>query len=220
MGLALQKAFMLKRYFITGLLVLVPLAITLWVLNLIISTMDQTLLLLPKPLQKPEVFGYNLPGIGLVLTIAVVLVVGVLAHNFVGRQLLWWWEKLLNRIPIVRGIYSSVKQVSDTVLSPSGQAFRKAVLVEFPRSGSWSVAFLIGTPGLEIEQRLGNSPQTVFVPTAPNPTSGYLIIVPPEQITDLDMTVDDALKFVISLGVVLPGKSIVIGAATSPIVRS
>ena len=220
MGLALQKAFMLKRYFITGLLVLVPLAITLWVLNLIISTMDQTLLLLPKPLQKPEVFGYNLPGIGLVLTIAVVLVVGVLAHNFVGRRLLWWWEKLLNRIPIVRGIYSSVKQVSDTVLSPSGQAFRKAVLVEFPRSGSWSVAFLIGTPGLEIEQRLGNSPQTVFVPTAPNPTSGYLIIVPPEQITDLDMTVDDALKFVISLGVVLPGKSIVIGAATSPIVRS
>ncbi len=101
------------------------------------------------------------------------LVVGVLAHNFVGRQLLWWWEKLLNRIPIVRGIYSSVKQVSDTVLSPSGQAFRKAVLVEFPRPGSWSVAFLIGTPGLEIEQRLGNSPQTVFVPTAPNPTSGY-----------------------------------------------
>ncbi|MBX7230262.1 MAG: DUF502 domain-containing protein [Burkholderiaceae bacterium] len=198
---------MLKRYFVTGLLVLVPLAITLWVLKLIITTMDQTLLLLPQPFQKPELFGYNLPGIGLVLTIAVVLLVGVLAHNFVGRKLVWWWERLLTRIPIVRGIYSSVKQVSDTVLSPSGQAFRKAVLVEFPRAGAWSVAFLIGTPGSEIEQRLGNLPQTVFVPTAPNPTSGYLIIVPPEQMTELDMSVDDALKFVISLGVVLPEKT-------------
>jgi uncharacterized membrane protein len=197
---------MLKRYFITGLLVLIPLAITLWVLNLVISTMDQTLLLLPASLQKPEIFGFHIPGVGVILTIAVVLLVGLLAHNIVGRQLVLWWEGLLNRIPIVRSIYSSVKQVSDTVLSPSGQAFRKAVLVEFPRQGTWSIGFVVGTPGAEVERRLGNQPQTVFVATAPNPTSGYLIIVSPDQITELDMSVDEALKFIVSLGVVVPGR--------------
>ncbi len=206
---------MLKRYFITGLLVLVPLAITLWVLNLVISTMDQTLLLLPMPLQKPEIFGFHIPGVGVILTIAVVLIVGLLAHNFVGRQLVLWWEGLLNRIPIVRSIYSSVKQVSDTVLSPSGQAFRKAVLVEFPRKGSWSVGFIVGTPGTEIEQRLGNAPQTVFVATAPNPTSGYIVILPPEEILELDMSVDEALKFIVSLGVVVPGKNGAVAAAAA-----
>lgn len=206
---------MLKRYFITGLLVLVPLAITLWVLNLVISTMDQTLLLLPLALQKPEIFGYHLPGIGVILTIGVVLLVGLLAHNFVGRQLVLWWEGLLNRIPIVRSIYSSVKQVSDTVLSPSGQAFRKAVLVEFPRKGSWSVGFIVGTPGVEIERRLANTPQTVFVATAPNPTSGYIVILPPEEIIELEMSVDEALKFIVSLGVVVPGRQAAAAAATS-----
>jgi uncharacterized membrane protein len=194
---------MLKRYFVTGLLVLVPLGITLWVLNIILSTMDQTLTLLPLNLQPEQLFGRKIPGLGVVLTVVVVFLVGVLTRNFLGRQLLVWWE---HQIPIVRSIYSSVKQVSDTILSPNGQAFRKAVLVQFPREGNWAVAFVVGSPGKEIEDLLANQPQTVFVPTAPNPTSGYMVIVPPHEIIELEMSVDEALKFIISMGVVVPGR--------------
>jgi uncharacterized membrane protein len=138
------------------------------------------------------------------LTLAIILVVGVLAHNFIGRRLVLWWEALLRRIPVVSSIYTSVKQVSDTLLSPSAQAFRKAVLVEFPREGAWSVAFVVGDPGEAIKRPLGGDLQTVYVPTAPNPTSGYILILPQEQIIDLEITVDDALKFVVSMGVVSP----------------
>lgn len=194
-----------KKYLITGLLILVPLVVTLWVLHLIVGTMDQVILLFP--LEWRSRLPLNIPGIGVVLTVATVLVVGLLAHNFIGRKLVAVWEQILAKIPFVRSIYSSVKQVSDTVLSPNGQAFRQAVLVEFPRKDSWSIGFIVGTPGTEIETRLGNDPQSVFVPTAPNPTSGYLIILPPEQIQDLDMSVDEALKFIISLGVMLPGRN-------------
>jgi uncharacterized membrane protein len=142
--------------------------------------------------------------VGVVLTLAAVLCVGVLAHNFLGRKFVEWWHALLQRIPIVRSIYSSVKQVSDTVLSPQGQAFRKTVLVEFPRAGMWSLGFLVGSPGREVEAKLGPV-QTVFVPTAPNPTSGYTVILPAQQIVELDMSVDAGLKYIISLGVVVPG---------------
>jgi uncharacterized membrane protein len=192
----------LKKYFVTGLLILVPLGITLWVLNLIVSTMDQTLRLLPPSIRND--FPFNIPGTGVILTLAIILVVGVLAHNFIGRRLVLWWEALLRRIPVVSSIYTSVKQVSDTLFSPSGQAFRKAVLVEFPRDGAWSVAFVVGDPGEVLKRPLGSDLQTVYVPTAPNPTSGYILILPPEQIVDLDISVDDALKFVVSMGVVTP----------------
>lgn len=194
----------MKKYFITGLLILVPLVVTLWVLQVIISTMDQVIRLFPVEWRTQ--FPLNVPGIGVLLTVAIVLVVGLATHNIVGRKLVAIWEKILQKIPFVRSIYSSVKQVSDTVLSPNGQAFRQAVLIEFPRKDAWTIGFIVGTPGAEIETRLSNTPQTVFVPTAPNPTSGYLIILPPEQIQDLDMSVDDALKFIISLGVVLPAR--------------
>jgi uncharacterized membrane protein len=197
---------MLKKYLIPGLLIWVPLTVTLWVLDLIVSAMDRTLLLLPTAWQPRTLFGFDIPGLGLVLSLLVVLLTGVLAHNFIGRQLVQWWESLLSRIPIVRSIYSSVKQVSDTMLSPKGNAFRKAVLVEFPQRGHWAIGLVVGAPGPILTRDLAPDLLTVFVPTAPNPTSGYTILVPPADVKELDITVDDALKFVISLGVVAPGE--------------
>jgi uncharacterized membrane protein len=194
---------MLKKAFFTGLVILVPLCITLWVLNLIVTTMDQTLLLLPPSVRNEAPF--NIPGTGVILTLAIILVVGILAHNFIGRRLVLWWEALLGRIPFVSAIYSSVKQVSDTLLSPSGQAFRKPVLVEFPRAGTWSIGFVVGSPGEALTAPLSGEHASVYVPTAPNPTSGYVLIVPIAQIIDLEISVDEALKFVVSMGVVAPG---------------
>jgi uncharacterized membrane protein len=195
---------MLKKYLITGLLIWLPLAVTLWILDIILTTLDRTLLLLPEPWRPDALLGFHLPGFGLVLSVVIVLGTGVLAANIIGERLVRWWEGLLSRIPIVRSIYSSVKQVSDTMLSPKGNAFRKAVLVEFPQRGHWSIGLVVGEPGDVIEHALGEPVMTVFVPTAPNPTSGYTIIVPPREVKELDITVDDALKFVISLGVVAP----------------
>ncbi len=194
---------MLKKYLFTGLLILVPLAITLWVLNLIVTTMDRTLLLLPYSIRSQPPF--NIPGMGVILTLVVVLGVGVLARNFIGRRLVLWGEALLSRIPVVSTIYSSVKQVSDTLFSPSGQAFRKAVLVEFPQPGVWTVAFVVGNTGDVLQRPLAGEHATVYVPTSPNPTSGYVLILPLARIVDLDISVDEALKFVVSMGVVSPG---------------
>lgn len=196
----------MKKYLLTGLLILVPLVVTMWVLNLIVSTMDQVLLLLPQEVRANNLV-FRIPGIGVVLTIAIVLLVGLLAHNFIGRQLVSAWESLLARIPIVRSIYSSVKQVSDTIFSPQGQAFRKAVLVEWPRKDAWTIGFIVGAPGEGIGLAIGGDLETVYVPTTPNPTSGYLAIVSTSQLRDIDMSVDEALKFVISLGVVSPGRN-------------
>ncbi len=205
---------MLKKAFFTGLVILVPLGITIWVLHLIVATLDQSLLLLPPEYRNQPPF--NIPGMGAILTLAIILVVGILARNFIGRRLVLWWEALLARIPVVSTIYSSVKQVSDTLLSPSGQAFRKPVLVEFPRAGVWTVAFVVGTPGAALQAPLDGEHATVYVPTAPNPTSGYVLIVALEQIVDLDITVDEALKFVVSMGVVAPGLRVPASAAALP----
>ena len=194
---------MLKKSFFTGLVILVPVGITLWVLNLVVTTLDQTLLLLPPSVRTQAPF--NIPGMGVLLTLAIILAVGVLARNFIGRRLVLWWEALVARIPVVSAIYSSVKQVSDTLLSPSGQAFRKPVLIEFPRAGCWTVGFVVGSPGDGLAGPLVGEHASVYVPTAPNPTSGYVLIVPVEQVRDLDISVDEALKFVVSMGVVAPG---------------
>jgi len=193
-----------KKYFLTGLLVLVPVAITLWVLNLVVTTMDQTLTLLPLSVRSR--FPFSIPGMGVVLTLGIVLLTGLLARNIIGHRLLQWWEAFVRRIPVVSSVYSSVKQVSDTLFSPSGQAFRQAVLVQFPRVGAWSVAFVVGDPGVRLKRSLSPEYKTVFVPTAPNPTSGYVLILPPEEIFELDITVDDALKFIVSMGVVSPDR--------------
>ena len=194
----------MKKYFITGLLIWIPLVITLWVLNLIVSTMDSTLLLLPESLQPATWLGVNIPGLGVVLTLLVLLLTGLFAANIIGQRLVSMGEGLLARIPVVKSIYNGVKQVSDTLFSSSGQAFRKALLVRFPHSDAWTIAFLTGTPSGEVARRLDGDYISVYVPTTPNPTSGYLLIVPRAQVIELDMSVEEALKYVISMGVAAP----------------
>lgn len=195
---------MLRKYFITGLLILVPLAITFWVLHAIISTMDQSLLLLPEQWRPEAVFGFRVPGLGAVLTVLIIFVTGLLTRNFIGNYVVKAWEGLLNRIPIVNSIYSSVKQVSDTLFSSSGNAFRKAVLIEYPRQGSWSIGFLTGVPGGDVVNHLQGDYVSVYVPTTPNPTSGFFLMVPKKDAIELDMSVDAALKYIVSMGVVAP----------------
>lgn len=194
----------LRTYFITGLLVLVPLAITLWVLHAVISTMDQSLLLLPQKWQPESLFGFKTLGLGTVLTVLIIFITGLLTKNFVGNSIVEAWELLLKRIPIVSSIYSSVKQVSDTLFSSSGNAFSKAVLLQYPRQGMWTIAFLTGTPSQELAQHLLGEHISVYVPTTPNPTSGFFLIVPKADVIELDMSVDTALKYVVSMGVVSP----------------
>jgi uncharacterized membrane protein len=195
---------MLRKYFITGLLIWLPLAVTLWILDIILTTLDRTLLLLPEAWRPDQLLGVHVPGFGLILSVLLVFVTGVLAANIIGERLLRWWEGLLARIPIVRSIYASVKQVSDTMLASQGNAFRKAVLVEFPQRGHWAIGLVVGAPGPAIGRHLHAEVLTVFVPTAPNPTSGYTIIVPQAEVRELDISVEEALKFIISLGVVAP----------------
>jgi uncharacterized membrane protein len=195
---------MFKRYFITGLLIWAPLGITVWVLSFILGLMDQSIMLLPESWQSKALFGFHLPGLGAVLTLVVVFITGVLTTNFIGQRLVRWWEALLHRIPVVRSVYQSVKQISDTLFSPSGQAFRQAVLVQYPRAGSWTIGFLTGTPGGEIATHLGNAMVSLYVPTTPNPTSGFFLMVPKADVIELDMSVEDALKYLISMGVVAP----------------
>ncbi|MBN9429747.1 MAG: DUF502 domain-containing protein [Burkholderiales bacterium] len=194
----------MRKYLITGLLIWVPLVITLWVLNLIVTTMDQSLQLLPAQWHPHNLLGRDIPGLGVVLTVVIVLVTGLLARNFIGEHLLVYWEGLLGRIPIVRSIYSSVKQVSDTILSPNGQAFRRALLVQYPRSGVWTIAFQTGTPADEVRRHIVLDMVSVYVPTTPNPTSGFFLMVPRAETIELNMSVDEALKYVVSMGVVAP----------------
>lgn len=194
----------MRKFFITGLLVLVPLAITLWVLGLIIGTMDQSMLLLPERWRPAALFGFNVPGLGTLLTLLVIFLTGLATHNFVGKQVVYAWELLVKRIPVVNSIYTSVKQVSDTLFSSSGNAFRKAVLVEYPRKGSWTIAFLTGTPGGDVRNHLQGDYLSIYVPTTPNPTSGFFLMVPAADAIELDMTVEQALKYIVSMGVVSP----------------
>ena len=194
----------MRKYFITGLLVLVPLVITLWVLNLIVGTLDQSLLLLP-PQWRPELLlGINLPGVGTILTLVIIFITGVVTRNFIGNRLLMLWELLLQRIPVVNSIYSSVKQVSDTLFSSSGNAFRKALLVQYPREGVWTIAFQTGVPGGDVKNHLIGDYVSVYVPTTPNPTSGFFLMLKREDTIELNMSVDEALKYIVSMGVVAP----------------
>jgi uncharacterized membrane protein len=194
----------MKRYLVTGLLIWVPLVITLWVLNTVVGSMDQTLLLLPERWQPKQLFGFHLPGMGVLLTVGVVWFTGLFAANFIGQRLVRWWEKLLARIPFFNSVYSSVKQVSDTLLSSSGQAFRKAVLVQYPHEGSWTVGFLTGDAPEAVRASNEALEVSVFVPTAPNPTAGFVLLLPESSIRPLALSVDDALKYIVSMGVVAP----------------
>jgi uncharacterized membrane protein len=194
----------MRKYFITGLLVLVPLAITLWVLNLIVGTLDQSLLLMPEKWRPQSLFGFTLPGLGTILTLVIIFLTGLVTRNFLGNRLLMWWEMLLNRIPVVNSIYSSVKQVSDTLFSSSGNAFRKALLVQYPRQGCWTIAFQTGVPGGDVKNHLQGDYVSVYVPTTPNPTSGFFLMLPRAETIELNMSVDEALKYIVSMGVVAP----------------
>ena len=194
----------MRKYFVTGLLILVPLAITLWVVNLIIGTMDQSLLLLPERWRPEAVVGFRIPGLGTILTLLIIFLTGLATRNFIGKHVVLVWEAIVVRIPVVNTIYSSVKQVSDTLFSSSGNAFRKARLVEYPRRGCWTIAFLTGVPGGDVKNHLQGDYVSLYVPTTPNPTSGFFLMVPREDTIELDMTVDAALKYIVSMGVVAP----------------
>lgn len=194
----------MKKYLITGLLIWIPLVITIWVLKVIVDVLDQSLLLLPASLHTENWLGVHIPGLGAILTIVIVFLTGLFATNFFGAQLVEIWHEILHRIPVVNSIYSSVKQISDTLFSSSGQAFRKALLVQWPRENMWTIAFLTGTPGSGVARHLPADCLAVYVPTTPNPTGGYFVIVQRKDVIELDMTVDQALKYIISMGVVPP----------------
>lgn len=194
----------LRRWFVAGLLVWIPLGITLWVLNLLVTLMDESLRLLPGTMQSEALFGFHVPGLGIILTLAIVLGTGALAANFFGRKLLGLGDALLSRIPIVRSIYGGVKQISDTLFSPEGKAFRSAVLVRYPHQGAWTVALVTGVPRHELATILGADEMAVFVPTTPNITAGFFLVVKRSDTIPLEMTVDDALKYIISMGVAEP----------------
>jgi uncharacterized membrane protein len=194
----------IRKWLLSGLLVIVPLAITIWVLEWVLSTLDQTLLILPDSWQPDKLLGFHIPGFGVLLAFGSLLLVGAVASNFVGKKLVGWWDNLLHRIPIVSSIYSGVKQVSDTLFSENGNAFRKAVLVQWPREGTWTIAFVTGVPGGDTANYLQGDYLSVYVPTTPNPTGGYFIMLRASECVELKMSVDEALKYIVSMGVVVP----------------
>ncbi len=196
-----------RKWLLAGLLVMVPLGITIWVLEWIIATLDQTLLILPGSWHPDKLIGFHIPGFGVLLALFTLLLIGAIASNFFGKKLVSWWDLLLNRIPIVRSIYSSVKQVSDTLFSENGNAFRKALLVQWPREGVWTIGFQTGTPGGDVANHLQGDYLSVYVPTTPNPTGGYFVMLKREHCIELKMSVDEALTYVISMGVVVPGSA-------------
>lgn len=196
----------LKKYLITGVLVWLPIAVTIWAMSYIISAADRLISLLPESWQPQHFWGFNIPGLGIVAATVVLFVTGVFAANVLGRRILGAWDSLLGRIPVVKSIYSSVKKVSESLLSDSSRSFKTPVLVPFPQPGIWTIAFVSGHIPDKIK---GSLPQdddyiSVYVPTTPNPTGGYYIMVKKSDVRELDMSVDQALKYVISLGMVMP----------------
>ncbi|WP_460487470.1 DUF502 domain-containing protein [Curvibacter fontanus] len=196
-----------RKWLFAGLLVLAPLGITVWVLEWVVSTLDQTLRILPASWQPDQWLGLHIPGLGVIFALAVVLAIGALTSNIIGNQLLSWWNALLHRIPVVRSIYSGVKQVSDTLFSDKGNAFRQAVLVQWPREGMWTIGFVTGAPGGDLVNHLPGEYLSVYVPTTPNPTGGYFVMIKASDCIVLAMNVDEALTYVISMGVIVPGSA-------------
>lgn len=195
---------MLKRYFIAGLLVWVPIWVTLLVMGFIADLMDKTLSLLPHQWQPDHLLGFHIPGLGLVFTVLLVLATGLFATNIFGNKLVAMGEGLLSRIPVVRSIYSGSKQVMQTLFKPEGEAFKKVLLVHFPQQEIWTIAFLTGTGFAEAESKVGEELVSVFVPTTPNPTGGYYMLIPKKDVIELNLSVEDAFKMIVSLGVVKP----------------
>jgi uncharacterized membrane protein len=190
----------LRRYLIAGLLVWAPLAVTLWLINLLVDLLDQTLLLLPTAWHPDTLLGFRIPGLGVLLSLALLLVTGVVAANLFGRKLVALWERFLARIPLVRSVYSGSKQLFETMFTPAGQSFRKVLLVEYPRKGVWTLAFQTAAAPPAITRHAGVAEVGVYVPTTPNPTSGFLLWLPKSEIIELDMNVDEGLRLLLTLG--------------------
>lgn len=198
----------LRKYLIAGLLVWLPLAATFAIIRLVIELLDGTILLLPPEYRPEALFGFSIPGFGVLLALGILIITGALAANILGRQLVNLWEGLLNRIPLVRNIYNSIKQITSTVLTSKGKSFRKVVLVEYPRRDTWSIGFLTNEH-IDIQsQRLESEVAAVFVPTTPNPTSGFIIMIPKQDMIELDINIEEGFKYVISMGVIVPETTI------------
>ncbi len=194
----------LRKWMFAGLLVIVPVAITIWLIEWMLSTLDKTLLILPEAWHPDKLLGFHIPGFGLILAVISLLIVGAAASNFLGKKVVVWGDAVLHRIPVVRSIYSSVKQVSDTLFSENGNAFRKAVMIEWPRPNVWTIAFVTGKPNGELLKHLKDDFVSIYVPTTPNPTGGYFVLLKMSDCIELDMSVDEALKYIVSMGVVSP----------------
>jgi len=194
----------LRKYIITGLLIWVPLGITIFVIRLLVTLMDRTIVLLPPAWRPEELFGMNIPGLGIVISAMVIFITGFFLTNFAGRRLIKAWESLLDRIPFVRSVYSSVKQVTSTLLSSDNDTFNEVLLIQYPRKGLWTLCFKTSDSPQTFNDKTGEELITVFVPTTPNPTSGFIIFVPKNDVKKMDLDVEDALKLVMSLGVVTP----------------
>jgi uncharacterized membrane protein len=197
------KKWSLRRYLVAGILIWLPILATVWVVSFFIHIMDETLLLLPPAYRPQALMGFALPGLGVVFAFVVVLLTGLLVTNLVGRQLVALWEELLNRIPIVRSVYGGVKSFAESVFSQSN-SFRKVVMIQYPRQGIWSIGFMTAEDVPEISQKLGAQHCSVYISSALNATAGYLVIVPRAEVTELDMSVDSAMKMIITCGVVVP----------------
>lgn len=199
----------LRRYFISGLLFWLPIWATFVVIKFLVDILNNTISLLPHEYQPDVLLGFHIPGIGVMITLAVILMTGLLVANFIGKKLVELWEMIVKRIPLVRTVYTGVKQVLDTLFSPGGQSFRKVLLVEYPRAGLWSIAFQTGDGTEEVEKSVSEGGMvSIFIPTTPNPTSGFLMLVPRTKVIELKMSVEQALKYVISLGVVQPDSGV------------
>ena len=194
----------LQKYLIAGLLVWLPIVVTVLLFRFLITLMDQTLILLPSQIRPEAVIGFKLPGLGLILTLLVLIVTGIFAANFVGKSMVNFGEKIFKKIPIVRSVYSAAKNFADIVFSDTGQSFKKVLLIQYPRKGVYSLAFQTSTNLGEVQKKTGSDVVCTFVPTTPNPTSGFIIIIPKEDVIEMDMEVDEAFKMIVSLGVVVP----------------
>lgn len=194
----------LRRYLVAGLLIWAPLAVTYFLLRFAVNLMDKTLAVLPQQYQPEELLGLHIPGLGVILTFVVLFLTGMLAANFVGRYVVGGWESLLDRIPVVRTIYGGAKNFAEIVFSDSNESFKKVLLIEYPRKGIYSLAFQTSSELGEVQARTGQDVVCCFVPTTPNPTSGFVIMLPKKDVRVLDMEIDEALKMIISLGVVVP----------------
>jgi len=204
-----------RRYLISGLLIWIPILVTVLVVRFILELMDNVLLLLPPALRPEALFGVHVPGSGALVALVLLLLTGVLVSNMIGRSLVLLWEDLLNRIPFIRAIYSGVKSFSSTILSSSSKSFKKVVLIEYPRMGSWTIAFQTAAEVAWLRTQNSEPRVCVFVPTTPNPTAGFILLLPRSQVIELDMSIDEAMKLVVTLGVVVPGSPVHAAAATA-----